>query len=407
LKRLKRIVREALWAVLDPFRLFLWGRKPASSPKRILLLNTTHLGDVLISTGILPVLHSAFPGVEIGYAAGIWAKPILRDHPLIAFTHWVDVPSRNRAAISSWGRWKAYLSQRTIALRQIRALRYDWAISLNSWRPDLLDLAWWAGIPVRAAYKRHLMALFATHLADSPEDKHLLPEGACQPTLLRVLGVQEAHIALRRMSVAPDSEESQEQIKSILPNTSIGLPNYFVIHMGAGVRAREMPPSFWREVAHSLVKSGIVIFTGRGKREHENVDRVIQGIPGCINAVDRLKWDGLVALVRNARAVFSVDTSVCHLAAATGTPLIAVYTGITGVARWRPEGEEITIWTNHVPCSPCSRQNGCPEMTCLKGIRPADLLDSLQQCCTSAKWSGQAPAELHSLIEVPKNPAGA
>jgi ADP-heptose:LPS heptosyltransferase len=106
----------------------------------------------------------------------------------------------------------------------------------------------------------------------------------------------------------------------------------------------------------------------------------MQNLRGCINSVDRLSWNGLIALVRHAKSVFSIDTSICHVAAAAHTPLIAVYTGITGVGRWRPEGQAVTIWTNHVPCSPCGRQNGCKDMTCLKGISPADLLGSLQEC---------------------------
>lgn len=377
LKSLKRIVRRTLMGVLCPIRFAIWRTREVSKPRRILILNGNHLGDIVISTGLLPVLHSAFPGVQIGYVCGSWAMPVLRSHPLVTYRHTIDLPDRNRAALSRLARWKLYRRQRAQALREIRQVGYDWAIALPLWRPDFLDIACLARIPVRVAYKRHLMSLLATHLTESSEGKLLIPEGACQIELLRTLGVGESHFGLRRATLAADSAAAIDELKNLFSAQASEVPAFFLVHIGAGTTGKEMPNSFWREFAEELSRSSIVLFTGRGAREKENIGEVIEGLPRCISAADRLSWDGLVAAVRRARVVFSVDTATCHVAGAVNTPLIAVHSGIGSPGHWRAEGERVTVWTNAVPCSPCARPSGCSKMTCLQGIRPRDLLNSL------------------------------
>jgi heptosyltransferase-3 len=341
-------------------------------------------------------LHAAFPDVEIGYVAGSWSMPVLKGHPMIAHLHCIDVPIRNRSQQSDKEKKERYDRQRAQAIEEIREIGYDWAIALNAWTPDFLDIAWRSGIPVRAAYRRHLLSLLATHLADSPETQYLRAEGACQEDLLRALGVDESALQKRHAYLAPSSEEATLELQSIFVAKRLKVSRYFVVHMGAGAEVREMPTSFWRQVAEHLSTKGVVIFTGYSEREARNIDAVIAGITNCVNAAGQLSWDGFVATVRQARAVFSVDTSICHVAAAVNTPLIAVYTGITGVGRWRAEGNSVCIWTNHVPCSPCALPDGCPEMKCLDGIRPAHLTESWAWIESKAKVR---PDALFSYVE--------
>lgn len=354
-------------------------------PRRILILNGTHLGDVIISTGILSVLHAAFPDVEIGYVAGSWSMPVLKGHPMIAHLHCIDVPIRNRSQQSDKEKKERYDRQRAQATQEIREIGYDWAIALNAWTPDFLDIAWRCGIPVRAAYRRHLLSLLATHLADSPETQYLRAEGACQEDLLRALGINESALQKRHAYLAPSSMEAKQELSDLFSSAQLDGSQYFIVHMGAGAEAKELPAKFWRDVVEELVGDAPVVFTGRGEREAGKIESLTGNMPRCINAADRLSWGGLVETVRNAKAVFSVDTSICHVAAAVDTPLIAIYAGMGGVGHWRPEGNSVCIWTNHVPCSPCARPDGCSEMKCLAGIRPSNLTESLEWIESKAK----------------------
>jgi heptosyltransferase-1 len=376
LQQVKTGIRLSAWRILLPMHGMLFGnRRPSSlqEPRRILLLNGGHLGDVVIATGVLPVLRSAFPDAEIGFACGSWARDVIRDHPEITYTHTVDHWKLIRARIPWHKKWRRYQRCRKQFLGEIEAVRYDWAVSLF-WRPDFLDLAWRAGIPVRAAFAQRFSALTATSLAPAFEYNFLMTEGARHADLLRTLGVGEKHLQLRRACLPYSSEDAVRELEALLPDPRAP---YCILHMGAGARARELTASFWHELAQSLSSSCVVLFTGHGEREFARIEKAIGDLGHCVNACNKLSWKGLVATVRRARRVYSVDTAVAHLAAATNTPLDAVYTGITGVGRWRPEGQQFTVWTQHVPCTPCFKAEGCGEMTCLNGIVPSYVLGTI------------------------------
>ena len=73
------------------------GRRPATPPRRILLANPAHIGDVLIATAVLPPLRQAFPDAEIGMLVGSWSRHVVEGHPDVARVHVMDNFHLNRA----------------------------------------------------------------------------------------------------------------------------------------------------------------------------------------------------------------------------------------------------------------------------------------------------------------------
>src|SRR5690242_12990512 len=67
------------------------------NPKRILVVNGAHVGDVVMSTAVLGALRSAYPASEIGFVAGSWSKMVVTNHPMVDFVHVVDHWKMNRS----------------------------------------------------------------------------------------------------------------------------------------------------------------------------------------------------------------------------------------------------------------------------------------------------------------------
>jgi ADP-heptose:LPS heptosyltransferase len=357
-----------------------WGKKTATpftgEPKRILVLNGAHLGDVVISTSILPVLRSAYPSAEIGFVTGSWSSIVIANHPDIAFSHQVDHWSLNRSDMSYIKKLRHFRKTYAIALDEIRNTGYDMAVCVFPYfLPDYMDLAWRAGIPIRLGFTNSLFASLATSVTDLPTSP-FLHQAALQAEVLRPLSVSDRHME-KRKSVLPEStEEATREVSRLLNVSDIRTANYQIVHIGAGAPNREMPIKFWRDIAVSLSESQSLLFTGRGVREAAQIARVIHGLGKCINACDKLSWDGFVAAVRYANVLYGVESMAGHVAAAVDTTSIVVYSGVAGVARWRPEGTLSTVFTNHLSCAPCGNIHGCKEMTCLKNIMPVDILSS-------------------------------
>jgi ADP-heptose:LPS heptosyltransferase len=345
-------------------------------PKRILVLNGAHIGDAVISTSIIPILRSAYPSAAIGFVVGTWSSMVIADHPDIAFIHQVDHWSLNRRDMSYLKKLRHFRKTYKVALEEIRNIKYDVAVCIFPYfLPDYMDLAWRAGIPIRLGFTNSVFASLATALTEIPTTP-FLHQGALQAEVLRPLSIGERHMLKRKSALAENTEEAINESSKLLKVADIRNAKYCIVHIGAGALNREMPVDFWRDIAATLSKSYPLLFTGRGSREAAEIARVIDGMENCTNACGKLSWNGFVAAVRYADALYGVESMAGHVAAAVDTPSIVVYSGVAGVARWRPEGPLSTVFTNHIACAPCGNIHGCKNMTCLKDITPLDILTS-------------------------------
>ena len=139
-------------------------------PLRILLLNGAHIGDVVIATSIIPILRSAYPSAELGMLTGSWSHIVVSNHPELTYTHCVDHWRLNRANITIYGKLLRYIKTRRTALKELKQVRYDVAISTFGHFPDFLDLAWTARIPVRIGYEKSIFSSLATDLVEDKEN---------------------------------------------------------------------------------------------------------------------------------------------------------------------------------------------------------------------------------------------
>lgn len=343
------------------------------SPERILLMNGAHIGDVVIATCVLPILRCAYPGVEIGMLIGSWSQMVVKNHPELTYTHTVDHWRLNRAPVSLYAKVRQSMRTRRTALRQLKQVQYDVSISMFDHYPDFLDIAWAAGIPVRIGFGKSLFSSLATDLVDYPESP-FMHQGACEAELLRALPIGSSHFLSRRSSLPPSEDASVEEVCALLGVRRIEEARYRIIHMGSGEIKREFPVAFWREMAERLSPGCRLVFTGRGERESRNIAAAIEGLSNCLNACDRLGWGGFVAAIRHADVVYGVESMAGHVASAVGTKCVVVYGGMAGVAQWRPDGPDVVVFTNHVPCAPCHRPSGCEAMSCMQNITPSDLI---------------------------------
>lgn len=343
------------------------------SPKRILILNGAHIGDIVISTSILPILRSAYPSAEIGFLVGSWAAMVIKKHPEVAYVHVVDHWWHNRSKKSRFQKYLQYRRTYRQGLSEIRERNYDLALCIYPYLlPDFMNLAWHAKIPVRLGFRESLFAALATTAVDLPKNP-FLHQSALQAEILRPLHLLRTDVEKRHSSLPQSTEADLHEVCRLLKVDNLSAMRYRIIHLGTGARSREMTPAFWRELAANLAVTCTIVFTGQGEREASLIAEVVEGLGNCVNACDKLSWGGFVAAVRNAELLYGVESMAGHVAGAVGTPCVVIYSGAAGVARWRPEGS-VLVMSNHLECAPCNLPNGCDTMACMRGIEPQSII---------------------------------
>jgi heptosyltransferase-1 len=123
------------------------------------------------------------------------------------------------------------------------------------------------------------------------------------------------------------------------PDAAFTLPDRpYVVALHATSRSSKLwPEAHWRQLLAGFAHADFAIVVPWGDAgEHARSDRIAAGIPGA-TVPPRVPLEALAALLARAELVIGVDTGLVHLAAALGTPTIALFVAtdpaLAGVAR--------------------------------------------------------------------------
>jgi ADP-heptose:LPS heptosyltransferase len=123
-----------------------------------------------------------------------------------------------------------------------------------------------------------------------------------------------------------------------------------------------------------------VVLVGSGA-QHRQLERILEENgrdPRITNLGGASDWFGTAEIVRAADLVIANNSGVAHLAAACGTPTLAIYSGSHQPQEWGPRGDGVRAVMALVPCSPCGydKLEECPnDHLCMKQIVPETVAD--------------------------------
>jgi ADP-heptose:LPS heptosyltransferase len=352
-----RLLLKALDAVLPSHH----DPRPIAPPKKILLANLAHLGDVVISTAALRAVREAYPEVTIGFLAGSWSRPILEGHPAVTTIHDVDHWKLSRRPISLREKFFLYRAMARNVIRELREVHYDVAIDLFPYFPNAIPLLHRANIPVRIGYPSGGFGKLLTH--PFPWKDRGEAVAAEQMRLLSPLGIHGA-------SLLPHLPYSPIDLPSDLPKS-----RFLLFHMGPPTSPKAWGLTKWRELADEMLRRGYdVVFTGSTDEEFRTAAQMGLRIH---NACGRLTWRQWAWLIQCADAIVTIDSAAGHIASAYRKKVVVLFTGIDQIDRWKPVHPESAALIERVPCAPCHRKRGCSAMTCVRGISVEAVLANL------------------------------
>ncbi len=314
---------------------------------KILVITLRRLGDVLMSTPLIRTLRRRWPEATLDALLFNGSDRILKGNPDL--NDIVTVPQR-----PSFGE--------TLALAKRLGRRYDLAISTQSGdRPTFYALL--------AARRR--VGLIPTHRSGNWWKRRALEIAV--PLGHDCHRYEEMQALARAMGLALWPSTVCPQGSSAEPVAPRG--RYAVLHATPFERYRRWTEQGWRDLARGLRERGLAIVAteGRDPAEQAYVDSIF-GSLDVIRERARLDWAGLAALLKGAAVYVGPDTSMTHLAAASGCPTIALH-GSTNPQRtgawpaggfdkmWDPAGtiqNRGNVWVvqNPLPCLPCE-ELGC------------------------------------------------
>ncbi len=260
----------------------------------------------------------------------------------------------------------------------LRGRRFDEAWLLpNSFRAALFGLL--SGAPRRIGYDTDRRGSLLTHAVTPPRPTgHQLRD---YDRLLLSRGVEPDRDPPRL--VVPEAAQARADGALSAAGVSGGgggaSPLALLAPGAAFAWTKRWPPERWGALAARLAAEGlrpaIVIGPGEEALAARAVDASGIALPVLGADLDPLELAGLLA---RARVVAANDSGPMHLAAAVGTPVVAIF-GPTDPGRTAPAGAPFRVLDRYVFCSPCFLKE-CPfRHECMKEIAPEAVLAAVME----------------------------
>lgn len=352
--------------------------RAASPIKRILVANWAHLGDVIISLGVLSALRRRYPEAMIGMLVGSWGRPAVAGTGLADHLHVVDHWRLDRSGRTKAEKRARYRETRAAALEEIVAIGYDVAIDLFPFFPPTHPLFRRAGIPVRVGFDSGgLGPLLTRPVAWRDDDR---PMADRYRDLLDMIEPARPY--------APVELRPQGDPAGLAPQPEalVDAHPYIVLHPGAGVSFKDWGVDRWDALIDQLsdTRPGFsLVLTGAGASEKALTQSLAQRHRNVIDMAGRVDWDGFVGIVARASLVVCPDTVTGHVAALFDTPVISLFTGTNKPGQWKPYSDQAHVIVQPVACAPCNRP-GCTVMACIRDTGVDEVMAAVDRLLPSS-----------------------
>lgn len=203
--------------------------------------------------------------------------------------------------------------------------------------------------------------------------------------LVRAVG---APCEVTRLAEVHVPQEDQAFVGRWLRRKAIAAGDAVVaIHPGSGRSApgRRWPAERFASLADMIMRryGAHVVLTGT--QDEEELIRAVADtmVERPVIAAGELTFRQLAALLKRCSLAISNDTSLVHLAAAMGTPVVALF-GPESPLRYRPIGEGHSVLYKEMECSPCinihlGETKTCDTPVCMASISVEEVWQAVRE----------------------------
>ncbi|MBI3088493.1 MAG: glycosyltransferase family 9 protein [Candidatus Omnitrophica bacterium] len=297
------------------------------------MIRTDRLGETLLTLPAAEALKTAAPGASLTLLVHPTLAPLLEGLP------WVDAVIPD--PVPNEPRWWA----RALRLAdRLKAGRFDVAVVANPAKAAHVGV-WLAGIPLRVGYDRKWGRLLTHRI---PDDKSVggRHEVEYNLRLVDALGIpRPSHLSLQ----LPVTAQEDQRIAQLFTQRGVsGQDRLVAVHPWTSNPKKQWPVERFRGLIRYVAGlPGVRPVLIGGPEERQGVAEVVdRGAARVIDVVGCLSLKELAACLRRVRALVTNDSGPMHVAAAVGTPVVALFgTGDPGShpRRWGPWGSGHTV----------------------------------------------------------------
>lgn len=322
--------------------------------RRILVIQTAFIGDVILATSLLETLHSALPDSRIDVLVRKGNESLFRGHPFLS-------------EVLVWDKKGGKYRNLFKLLGQIRKNSYDAVINLQRYSTTGF-LTVLSGARMTIGFSKNpLSRLFSRRYPHRFEN-----------------GMHETwrnHLLLESITQAPLQKPRLYPLEDDLQKiASLQEGPYYCIAPTSVWFTKQFPVDQWVKLVDQLPQSHRIYLLG-APADGGTADELIRksARDGVINLCGKLSFLQSAALMKGAALNYVNDSAPMHLCSAVDAPVCAVYCSTIPAFGYGPLSAESYMVETHAPltCRPCGLHGhkACPEghFACATGIEIREL----------------------------------
>jgi heptosyltransferase-2 len=342
---------------------------PACQPKKILVRSTNWIGDAIMTTPAVRTIRENFPDAHITMLAYPWVADVFRASPHVDEVMLYDVKGRHHGLAGLWR-----------LAGELRQQRFDCAILLqNAFKAAVL--AWLAGIPIRAGYRRDGRSLLLRPgIAIRPEVRRLHQVHYYQ-YLLQDLGLRRGSDQLFLAHDPADIRWARDFKERAGGRALVG------INPGAAFGpAKCWPAERYGQLGALLHQElGVHAVVFGTKADEATIATIVQHGPAFISGLaGKTTLGQAMALIAQCDAFVTNDSGLMHVGAAVGTPLVAIF-GSTDHIATGPWSSQAVVVKKELACQPCLKRQCAKDFRCMIDIGVEEVATPLRQMLAAAE----------------------
>jgi len=352
-----------------------------ASLRRALVIKLRHHGDVLLASPVISMVKRVAPQCEVDALVYADTAPMLEGHPALAQLHLIDRNWKRQGLVrQATAEWQL--------ISDLRARHYDLVLHLSvhprgAWLVRLLRPRWSVAPKSRGGF----WANSFTHLypAQSDPQRHTVETNLDS---LRVLGMEPTP-ADKRVTMVP-GRGAEARVWELLAQHGLRAGGFVHVHPASRWAFKCWPAERVAALCDALAAKGwpLVLTAAPDANEKALIAAVCAArdpnaasLAPAIDLSGQLSLKELAALTVRAKLFVGVDSAPMHIAAAMGTPVVAIF-GPSGDREWGPwgMGHRVVASTTH-PCRPCGLA-GCNDSKvsdCLTTLPVAQVLAACEE----------------------------
>ncbi len=353
----------------------------------ILLVKTSAIGDVIHTLPALNALRSNYPSARITWFIEEAASNIIDGHPALDRV----LVSRRKSWIRDIknGSFFSVFKQIISFIKELRDTEYELVIDFQS----LLKSGIFIGLARgkrKVGYGRGMehsefsYIFLNERIPPVNMDNHAVSR---ELMLLEAIGVKYDKVVFD----LPIEEQNRQEARELLAKHDVSSARKLVaINPMCKWDTKLWQNDKFAKVADRLVDSGVdIVFTG-SRDDVEILNSIISQMKKrSVNLAGATSLKTLAALYQKADAVISTDTGPMHIAAAVGTPVVALF-GPTKPGRTGPYGENNIVLQEDLECVPCLKRT-CGSVECMNNISVDMVVEATQKLLNNSIKYASSP----------------